>query len=60
MGDSVHIVANSGISLGSAIAVVTSWERNRSIFWAIVAGLFSWVYVIYFWATRSKTEDPKG
>ena len=45
-------VTQSGIGLGSAIAVVCSWDRNRSILWAIVAGLLSWIYVIYFALTR--------
>jgi hypothetical protein len=47
-----QVVAQTGIGLGSVIAVVCSWERNRSILWAILAGLFSWLYVIYFAATR--------
>jgi hypothetical protein len=45
-----------GISLGSAIAVVCSWQRNRSIFLAIIAGIFSWFYVIYFAITRRPDE----
>lgn len=48
--------AHSGITLGSAIAVVCSWQRNRSILWAIIAGLFSWFYVIYFALTRTPEE----
>ena len=48
--------AESGIGLGSAIAVVCSWQRNRSIFWAIVAGILSWIYVIYFAITREADE----
>jgi hypothetical protein len=44
--------AQSGIGLGSAIAVVCSWDRNRSVLWAILAGFFSWIYVIYFALTR--------
>ena len=48
--------AQSGIGLGSAIAVVCSWQRNRSIFWAIVAGILSWFYVIYFALTRMPNE----
>lgn len=48
--------ARSGISLGAAIAVVCSWQRNRSILWAILAGIFSWFYVIYFALTRSPGE----
>ena len=46
----------TGIGLGSAIAVVCSWQRNRSILWAILAGILSWVYVIYFAITREAGE----
>lgn len=49
-------VAQSGIGLGSAIAVVCSWQRNRSILWAILAGILSWIYVIYFALTRRPNE----
>jgi len=48
--------AQSGIGLGSAIAVVCSWQRNRSILWAILAGILSWIYVIYFALTRTADE----
>jgi hypothetical protein len=41
-------VASSGISLGAAIAVTVSWSLNQSVLWAILHGLFSWVYVIYY------------
>lgn len=51
-----HVAAQSGIGLGSAIAVVCSWQRNRSIFWAIIAGILSWIYVIYFALTRQPNE----
>ena len=49
-------VTETGIGLGSAIAVVCSWHRNRSILWAILAGIFSWFYVIYFAMTRRADE----
>lgn len=45
-------IYKSGIGLGSVIAVVTSWDRNRSILWAILHGIFGWLYVIYFAFTR--------
>lgn len=51
-------ITQSGISMGAALAVVCSWQRNRSILWAILAGLFSWFYVIYFALTR-KDEEKK-
>ena len=45
-------VTTSGITLGSAIAIVASWDRNKSILWAILHGILSWFYVIYFAFTR--------
>ena len=51
-----HTVTQTGIGLGSAIAVVCSWQRNRSILWAILAGVLSWFYVIYFARTREADE----
>ncbi len=36
-----------GVGLGTIIAVVVSWSRNKSILWAIVHGLLGWLYVIY-------------
>ena len=36
-----------GIGLGTVIAVVVSWSRNKSIIWAIIHGLFGWFYVLY-------------
>lgn len=48
--------AQTGIGIGSAIAIVCSWQRNRSILWAILAGILSWLYVIYFAVTRQPNE----
>lgn len=42
----------AGISFGSALAIVISWSQNHSILWAIVHGILSWFYVIYFAFTR--------
>jgi hypothetical protein len=53
IADQSVIVTQTGIGLGSVIAVVCSWDRNRSILWAILAGIFSWFYVIYFALTRT-------
>jgi hypothetical protein len=41
-------VAKTGISLGTALAVAMSWTANKSIIWAIVHGLLSWIYVVYY------------
>jgi len=51
-----NTVAQTGIGLGSAIAVVCSWQRNRSILWAILAAILSWIYVVYFAVTRRADE----
>lgn len=45
-------VIKNGVGLGAVIAVVASWSRNSSILWAILHGVFSWLYVVYFAFTR--------
>ncbi|MEJ8801225.1 hypothetical protein [Pontibacter sp. H249] len=53
-GDDVsRTVINNGVGLGAVIAVVASWSRNGSILWAILHGILSWLYVIYFALSRS-------
>lgn len=49
-------VITNGIGLGTVVAAVTSWERNRSVLLMIIHGIFSWFYVIYFLLTRKKSE----
>ena len=41
-------VVKSGITFGTCLAMVISYANWHSVFWAIVHGLLSWVYVIYF------------
>jgi hypothetical protein len=43
----VPVYVGPGIGLGTIIAVVVSWSRNKSILWAIIHGLLGWLYVIY-------------
>jgi len=45
-------VARSGISFGSALAMVISWSQHQSVLWAIIHGVFTWFYVIYYVFTR--------
>ena len=42
----------AGISFGSALAIAISWSANKSIIWAIIHGIFSWLYVVYYALTR--------
>lgn len=44
----VSKTVQTGISFGSALAMVISYVNWHSIGWAIVHGLLSWAYVIYF------------
>ena len=48
-----------GIGLGSILAVVVSWERNKSVFLALIHGFFSWLYVLYFVSTRKPEEKRR-
>ena len=38
----------TGISFGSALAMIISYVNWHSVGWAIFHGLLSWVYVIYY------------
>lgn len=41
-------VAKSGVTFGSALAMTISFNTWHSIPWAILHGLFGWLYVIYY------------
>ena len=47
-----HEATRAGISFGSALAIAISWSANKSILWAILHGVFSWLYVVYYALTR--------
>jgi hypothetical protein len=47
-------VAASGVGFGSALAITISWSLWHSVLWAIIHGVFGWLYVIYYLLTRSK------
>jgi hypothetical protein len=40
--------AKYGVSFGSALAIAISYSANHSIVWAIIDGLLSWIYVVYY------------
>ncbi len=52
MKDQASGAAKAGIGLGSAIAVAISWSLHKSIVWAFVHGILSWLYVAYYALTR--------
>ncbi len=47
MADSKN-AAKVGVGFGTALAIAMSWNANESILWAILHGILSWVYVIYY------------
>ena len=47
----IEIVEKSvktGITFGSALAMVISYTNLHSVGWAVIHGLMSWLYVIYY------------
>jgi hypothetical protein len=40
--------AKYGVGFGSALAIAISYTNNHSILWAIIDGILSWIYVLYF------------
>ena len=39
--------AKYGVGFGSALAMAISYANHHSILWAIIHGIFGWLYVIY-------------
>lgn len=44
----VSSAAATGASFGCALAITISWSLNKSLLWAILHGMCSWLYVIYY------------
>lgn len=45
-------VVKNGVGFGSALAIAISFTTHQSVLWAVVHGIFSWFYVVYFLLTR--------
>lgn len=45
-------VVKQGVGFGSALAIAISWSVNKSLLWAIIHGVLSWIYVVYYAITR--------
>jgi hypothetical protein len=41
-------VVKQGVGFGSALAIAISWSVNKSLLWAIIHGILSWIYVVYY------------
>jgi hypothetical protein len=44
-----------GTSFGSALAMAISFNTNHSVLWAILHGIFSWFYVVYYVLVQTPT-----
>lgn len=51
MSQERSISVSYGLSMGAALAMICSYSVNQSIIWAIMHGILSWIYVLYFAAT---------
>jgi len=38
----------AGISFGACLAMIISYTAWKSVMWAIIHGIFGWIYVIYY------------
>lgn len=41
-------IVRSGITFGTALAMAISFNVNHSVLWAMIHGILSWFYVIYY------------
>ena len=48
MNENTKEAAKKGITFETCLAMVISYANWHSVGWAIVHGLMSWLYVIYF------------
>ena len=44
----IEKTVKTGISFGSALAMVISYVTWKSIGWTILHGALGWVYIVYF------------
>jgi hypothetical protein len=51
MSEKVEYNVQCGVGFGAALAMVVSYTANKSILWAILHGICSWFYIIYFCLT---------
>ena len=36
-------VVKVGVGFGTALAITISWSANKSLLWAVIHGLLSWI-----------------
>ena len=41
-------IVKSGITFGTALGMAISFNVNHSVLWAMIHGILSWIYVVYY------------
>jgi hypothetical protein len=41
-------MVKTGVTFGAALAMAISFNMNQSVFWALIHGLLSWIYVVWY------------
>ena len=42
------VAGGTAYSFGATLAMILSWHSFHAVLWALLAGIFSWLYVIYY------------
>lgn len=50
-------IVGNGIGIGSALAIAICWSRTHSVLTTALAGVFGWIYVIYYCIIRERDEE---
>lgn len=48
----VKVGVGSTLGFGAVLAMIMSWTANKAVLWALVHGLLSWAYVVWYLLTR--------
>lgn len=52
-----NTLISGGIGIGTVLAIVICWDRTNSVLTSFFAGIFGWLYVIYFLIIRENEKD---
>jgi hypothetical protein len=48
VSETTRDAARTGVTFGTAFALVLSWGKWHSFWWAVAHGLLGWCYVVYY------------
>nr|WP_253308529.1 hypothetical protein [Rickettsia endosymbiont of Ceutorhynchus assimilis] len=44
----MNYLGYGGVSFGTVLAIIVSYNANKSILWAIIHGFCGWFYILYY------------